>query len=54
MEQDFLDNQIVHNKADLEIGTDWSNIGKNKLPHNCSTDYIQGILDGFKTTSSSH
>lgn len=54
MEQDFLDNQIVHNKADLEIGTDWSNIGKNKLPHNCSTDYIQGILDGFKTTSSPH
>ena len=51
MEQDFIPDQIVHNQANLEIGTDWSNLSKNELPHNASLTHIQEILDGFETLS---
>ena len=51
MEQDFIPDQIVHNQARLEIGTDWSNISKHELPIDASITHIQEILDGFETLS---
>ena len=42
MTQDFMEGQIVPNDADLEIGTDWSNLVE--LPHNASLETIISTL----------
>lgn len=51
MEQDFLPSQVVHNRANLEIGTDWSNISKHELPHDATLTQIQETLDALTTLS---
>jgi effector-binding domain-containing protein len=42
MVKDFMDNQIVHNEANLEIGPDWAS--QTELPNNCSTEEIKQIM----------
>ena len=44
MSQDFLEGQIVHNEANLEIGDSWADLVE--LPNNASLEQIQGVLDG--------
>lgn len=41
METDFMENQIVHNSADLEIGPNWAEL--YKLPQNASIEQIEEI-----------
>jgi hypothetical protein len=43
MEQDFMNNQTVHNSADLELGNDWAEL--YTLSHNASLDEINQILE---------
>lgn len=43
MQQDFMEDQIVHNSADLEIGLNWATL--HKLSHNASLEEIQQVLD---------
>ena len=45
MEQDFMEEQIVHNSADLELGKDWSDL--YTLPHNASITQIQKVRNNF-------
>ena len=42
MEKDFLENQIVHNEANLEIGPNWSEL--TELAHNLTTKEIKELL----------
>jgi hypothetical protein len=42
METDFLENQIVHNSVDLEIGTSWANLVT--LPHNADIETIKSKI----------
>ena len=42
METDFLENQIVKNEANLEIGKDWSDL--HELKHNASIEDINKII----------
>lgn len=42
LEQDFMENQVVKNSADLEIGTSWAAL--QTLPHNASTEQIIQVL----------
>lgn len=42
MEQDFLEDQIVHNSANLEIGPSWADL--HELPHEATLEYISDIL----------
>lgn len=51
MTQDFVEGQIVHNEANLEVGDNWSSV--TELPNNCSIEHIQGVLDDRKTKDSS-
>lgn len=44
MSKDFLDNQTVHNEANLEIGTSWASV--TELPIDATLEHIQGVLDG--------
>ena len=46
MEKDFLENQIVHNSANLEIGDSWANLFE--LKHNASEEEINKILKEIK------
>lgn len=48
MTVDFIENQIVHNLADLEIGRDWADL--HLIQNNASLDNIQEILNGFNNT----
>ena len=41
MEKDFMDNQIVHNEARLEIGTSWAKL--KELPINATIEEIEEI-----------
>ena len=44
MEKDFMEGQIVHNEANLEISnTNWSEF--TELKHNMSLEEIQGVID---------
>lgn len=43
MTTDFMENQIVPNDANLELGTSWAKL--KELGHNASLDEIQEILD---------
>ena len=43
MEKDFLEEQIVRNEANLEIGPNWADM--TELPHNATLEEIQGALD---------
>ena len=52
MQQDFIPDQTVHNQANLEIGTDWSNLSKHELPHNATLTQIQETLDALETLHS--
>ena len=45
MEQDFMEEQIVHNSADLEIGPDWAEL--YTLPHNASIQQIREVRTQF-------
>jgi len=45
MTTDFMENQLVHNDADLEIGKDWANL--EVLPHNASIEEIQTIRNSL-------
>lgn len=49
MEQDFMPNQLVHNSANLEIGTDWSNC--IELPHNASIQQINKVRKTLNETT---
>jgi len=44
MEKDFLENQIVHNEANLEIGNSWAKVFE--LKHNISEEEISDIIKG--------
>lgn len=46
MEQDFLENQIVHNSVDLEIGTSWAKL--TTLPHNADVETIKSAIAKVK------
>lgn len=48
MEQDFLENQIVHNSVDLEIGTSWAKL--TTLPHNADIETIKSAITKVKET----
>ena len=43
METDFLENQILKNSANLEIGTSWADL--HELGHDMSIEEIQELLD---------
>lgn len=43
MEQDFMENQTLHNSADLEIGPNWSEL--YHLDHNISTQEIKEVRE---------
>jgi len=43
MEKDFLDEQIVKNEVNLEVGKSWGDLVE--LPHNVSLEYIQKVID---------
>ena len=43
MEQDFIENQTLHNSADLEIGPNWSEL--HHLDHNISTQEIKEVRE---------
>lgn len=45
MEKDFMEGQIVHNEAQLEIGSNWSDL--TELSHNMSIDQIKGVIDEY-------
>ena len=45
MEKDFMEGQIVHNSANLEIGPDWATL--YELPHDASIDHIKTVLKEF-------
>ena len=45
METDFLEDQIVKNEANLEIGQNWSSL--TELEHNASIEDIKEILNGI-------
>lgn len=49
MEQDFIENQIVHNSVDLEIGTSWANLVT--LPHNADIETIQSKITQVKASA---
>lgn len=40
---DFMEDQTVHNEANLEIGLDWADL--HELPNNASLDQIQSVLE---------
>lgn len=41
MEQDFMENQILSNSADLEIGPSWAEL--HVLPHNADIETISEV-----------
>lgn len=43
MEKDFMDNQIVHNEANLEIGDSWASL--TELDHGLTESQIQEVLN---------
>ena len=45
MEKDFMEGQIVHNSADLEIGPNWSEL--YQLPHNATIEQIKEVRSKF-------
>lgn len=45
MTQDFIEGQIVHNEADLEIGPSWAEL--YELPHEATEETIQEIMNKF-------
>jgi len=45
MGKDFLENQIVQNEANLEIGTSWADLAE--LQHGVSVDEINEIIKGL-------
>jgi len=46
MEQDFVQGQIVHNSADLEIGLNWATT--TVVPHNSDLDTITSLIATIK------
>ena len=46
METDFMENQIVKNEAQLEIGKDWSDL--HPLPKDASEEVIKSIIKEVK------
>jgi len=42
---DFIENQLIHNEAQGEIGPDWSSL--QPVPNNASIEQIQAILDAI-------
>lgn len=49
MVKDFMEGQIVHNEANLEIGYSWANL--IEIPNNASIDTIKNILKQIKEKS---
>lgn len=45
MTQDFIEDQIVHNEANLEIGTSWADL--HELSNNATLEEIQNVINGF-------
>lgn len=45
MVKDFLIDQTVPNTAELDVGTNWSDL--TTIPNNATLEYIQEILDGI-------
>jgi hypothetical protein len=43
MEEDFLEDQVVHNSANLEIGLSWADL--TELEHNATIEQIQEVID---------
>ena len=46
MEKDFMENQILANSVDLEIGPDWSEL--HKLSHNADIEEIKAVRDNWR------
>ena len=47
MEQDFLENQVVRNEANLEIGPNWADM--TELAHDMSEEEVQGVLNEMES-----
>jgi DNA polymerase-1 len=45
MIQDFMEDQVVHNEANLELGTNWANL--IELPNSCSLKHIQQTMESL-------
>ena len=46
MTKDFMQGQIVHNEANLEVGVSWADM--TELDNNASLEEIQEILDDYR------
>lgn len=52
MAQDFMDSQLVHNEAELEIGLNWADL--HALKPEADEDYIQQLLNTIEKEAHEH